>query len=128
MDVLGDFLNALKTGGFVAKESVTVQHSKLKLAVAEILKKEGYVKAVKEHTDGAKKTLEVVLAYTGKKPRIGGVSRVSRPSKRVYKGVSEIYPVKYGHGIAVLSTPKGILTDKEARKEMVGGEVLFTIW
>ena len=128
MDVLANFLNALKTGGFVAKESVTIPHSKLKLAVAETLKNEGYIKAIKEHQDGVKKTLEIVLAYNGKKPRISGVARVSRPSKRVYKGVSEIFPVKYGHGIAVLSTPKGILTDKEARKEMVGGEVLFTIW
>ncbi len=128
MDVIANFLNSLKTAGFVKKESVILPHSKLKKAIAEVLKNEGYIKAVKEHEDGAKKTLEIVLSYKGKEPRILGVQRMSRPSKRVYRAVSEIYPVKYGHGIAVLSTPKGILTDKEARKEMVGGELLFTIW
>lgn len=128
MDVLANFLNTLKTGGLVNKESVIIPHSKLKASIAEVLKKEGYIKAIKEHVDGNKKTLEVVLSYHGKTPRITGVKRVSRPSNRVYKSVSQIYPVKYGHGLSVLSTPKGILTDKEARKEMVGGELLFTIW
>jgi len=128
MDVLANFLNSLKTGGFVNKESVVVPHSKLKASIALLLKNEGYIKAIQEHADGPKKTLEIVLAYNGKTPRIGGLKRISRPSNRVYKNVSQIFPVKYGHGIAVFSTPKGILTDKEARKEMVGGELLFTIW
>ena len=128
MDVIANFLNSIKTAGFVNKESVLIPHSKLKAAVAEVLKSEGFIKTVKTHEDGAKKTLEVVLSYEGKTPKIKGLQRISRPSKRVYKSVPKIFPVKYGHGIAVLSTPKGILTDKEARKEMVGGELLFTIW
>ena len=128
MDIIADFLNSLKTGGLVHKESVILPHSSLKVAISEVLKKVGYIKTYKVHGDGAIKTLEVVLSYNGKNPRIGGVQRMSRPSKRVYRGVAKIYPVKYGHGTAVLSTPKGILTDKEARKEMVGGELLFTIW
>jgi len=128
MDVIANFLNSIKTAGFVNKESVIIPHSKLKLAIAEVLKNEGFIKTVKVEEDGAKKTLLVVLSYNGKTPKIKGVERKSRPSKRVYKSVSKIFPVKYGHGVAVLSTPKGILTDKEARKEMVGGELLFTIW
>ena len=128
MDVIANFLNSIKTAGFVNKESVMIPHSKLKTAIAELLKTEGYIKTYKIHEDGAKKTLEVVISYNGKSPRIQGVQRISRSSKRVYRAVSKIYPVKYGAGTAVLSTPKGILTDKEARKEMVGGELLFTIW
>jgi small subunit ribosomal protein S8 len=128
MDVIANFLNSIKTAGFVSKESVILPHSKLKESIALVLKREGYIKTYSVHEDGVKKTLEVVLAYKGKTPRITGLQRMSRPSNRVYKGVSQIFPVKYGHGIAVLSTPKGIMTDKEARKEMVGGELLFTIW
>lgn len=128
MDVIANFLNSIKTAGFVSKESVIIPHSKLKESISLVLKNEGYIKTYKVHEDGVKKTLEVVLSYNGKNPRILGVQRMSRPSKRVYRSVSKIYPVKYGHGVAVLSTPKGILTDKEARKEMVGGELLFTIW
>ncbi len=128
MDVIANFLNSIKTAGFVNKESVIIPHSKLKTAVAELLKNEGYIKTYKIHEDGAKKTLEIVLSYNDKSPRIQGIQRISHSSKRVYRSVSKIYPVKYGAGTAVLSTPKGILTDKEARKEMVGGELLFTIW
>jgi small subunit ribosomal protein S8 len=92
-----------------------------------LLKEEGYVKTF--HVEGdVKKTLEIVLEYKGANPRVTDVKRVSKSSKRVYTGVKEITPVKYGHGICVLSTPKGIMTDKLARKELVGGEVLFTIW
>jgi small subunit ribosomal protein S8 len=75
-----------------------------------------------------KKTLEIVLEYKGANPRVSDVKRVSKSSKRVYTGVKDISSVKYGHGLSVLSTPKGIMTDKLARKEMVGGEILFTIW
>lgn len=102
-------------------------HSKMKEAVLTLLKEEGYVKAV--HVSGdVKKTLEVALLYKGTTPRISGMSRVSKSSKRVYTGVKDINQVRYGKGLLVLSTPKGILSDKMARKELVGGEVLFSIW
>lgn len=132
MDTLADMLIALKNASLVHKATVTVPHSKMKLAVLTLLKEEGYVKAVNVVGDAVKSSLEVVLMYKGegqtKSPRITGVKRISKPSKRIYTGVKEIAPVKYGYGIAVLSTPKGILTQKQARKEMVGGEVLFTMW
>ncbi len=127
MDTLANMLVSIKNAGLVRKTSVIIPHSKMKESVLELLKNEGYIKTYKVEV-GVKPTIEVVIEYKGKTPRISGVTRVSKNSKRVYKGVKEISPVKYGHGTAVFSTPKGIMTDKEARKEMVGGEVLFTIW
>lgn len=120
-------LIAIKNGGAVKKASVIVPHSKMKEAIAVVLKEEGYIKTF--HVAGdTKKTLEIVLEYKGANPRITDVKRISKSSKRMYTGVKDISPVKYGHGISVISTPKGIMTDKLARKEMVGGEVLFAIW
>ena len=127
MDPIANMLIAIKNAGLVNKTSVVMPSSKMKLAVLELLKKEGYVKAVNV-TNDIKPTVEVALSYVNKSPRITDVKRVSKPSKRVYTGVKDIASVKYGHGLAVLSTPKGIMTDKEARKEMVGGEILFKIW
>lgn len=127
MDTLANMLVGIKNAGLVNKASVTLPHSKMKESILKVLKEEGYIKTYTV-TPGVKSEVEVVLEYKAGKPRISGVTRVSKSSKRVYKGVKEISPVKYGHGMAVFSTPKGILTDKQARKEMVGGEVLFTIW
>jgi small subunit ribosomal protein S8 len=127
MDPIANMLIAIKNAGLVKKATVKLPHSKMKEAICVLLKEEGYIKTF--HTEGdAKKTLEVVLEYKGGNPRINEVKRISKSSKRVYTGVKDITSVKYGHGLRVLSTPKGILTDKLARKEMVGGEVLFTIW
>ncbi|MFA6608832.1 MAG: 30S ribosomal protein S8 [Candidatus Paceibacterota bacterium] len=127
MDQIANMLIAIKNGGLVKKATVTLPSSKMKCAILELLKEEGYIKTYKV-SDGVKPTVEVVLEYKKGSPRIQGVSRVSKQSKRVYTGVKEITPFKYGHGMTVLSTPKGILSDKQARKEMVGGELLFTIW
>jgi small subunit ribosomal protein S8 len=127
MDTIGNMLSALMNGGQVKKSTVTVPASKLKMAVLDLLKKEGYIKTYHVHGD-TKPVIEIVLEYVKDSPRIHGASRVSRLSNRVYVGVKDITPVKYGDGMSVLSTPKGILSDKEARKELVGGELLFTIW
>lgn len=127
MDSLANMLVSIKNAGFVKKPSVIIPHSKMKEAILSVLKNEGYIKTY-HVVSGDKPSLEVVLEYKGGNPRISGITRVSKNSKRVYQGVKDIAPVKYGHGMSVFSTPKGILTDKQARKEMVGGEVLFTIW
>ena len=127
MDQIANMLIAIKNGGLVNKATVTLPSSKMKVAILELLKQEGYVKTFIV-TEGVKPTVEVVLEYKKDAPRINGVARVSKQSKRVYTGVKDIKPFKYGHGMTVLSTPKGILSDKQARKEMVGGELLFTIW
>jgi small subunit ribosomal protein S8 len=127
MDQIANMLISIKNGGLVKKTTVTIPSSKMKTAILELLKQEGYVKTYIVSAD-VKSTTEVVLAYKKDTPRIQGVARVSKQSKRVYTGVKDIKPFKYGHGMTVLSTPKGILSDKQARKEQVGGELLFTIW
>ncbi len=127
MDQIANMLIAIKNGGLVKKTTVTVPSSKMKTAILELLKQEGYVKTYIVSPD-VKSTTEIVLAYKKDTPRINGVARVSKQSKRIYTGVKDIKPFKYGHGMTVLSTPKGILSDKQARKEQVGGELLFTIW
>lgn len=127
MDPIANMLVAIKNAGKVKKASITIPHSKVKEAILSLLKEEGYVKTF--HVEGdSKKSLEIVLEYKGDNPRVTDVKRISKSSKRVYTGVKDIAPVKYGHGLCVLSTPKGIMSDKLARKEMVGGEVLFAIW
>lgn len=127
MDQIANMLIAIKNGGLVKKATVTFPASKLKNSILKLLKDEGYIKTF--HITGeVKPVAEVVLAYEKGTPRISGITRVSKQSKRVYTGVKDIRPYKYGHGISVLSTPKGILSDKQARKEQVGGELLFTIW
>jgi small subunit ribosomal protein S8 len=127
MDPIANMLISLKNAGLVNKASIVLPHSKMKESILELLKSEGYVKAFNVNGD-TKKTLEIALMYKGTTPRITGVKRISKSSKRVYTGVKEISPVRYGYGLLVLSTPKGIMTDKMARKELVGGEVLFSIW
>jgi small subunit ribosomal protein S8 len=127
MDPIANMLIAIKNGGLVKKASVIIPSSKMKVAILELLKKEGYVKTY-HVSEGATPTVEVVIAYEKGLPKINDVTRVSKQSKRVYKGVKDITSYKYGYGMTVLTTPKGILTDKEARASHVGGEVLFTIW
>ncbi len=127
MDSIANMLIGIKNAGLVKKTTVTIPHSKMKEAILSVLKNEGYIKTYHVH-EGEKPSLEVVLEYKGNKPRISGVTRISKNSNRVYRGVKEIKPIKYGYGVSVFSTPKGIMTDKQARKEMVGGEVLFNIW
>ncbi len=128
-DPVGDLINRLKNAGAVKHASVSVPFSNLKLAIAEKLKEAGYVTAVEKKGKKVKKTLDVVIKYTSAgAPVIKGVKRISKPGRRLYRSVLEITPVKYGHGALILSTPKGIKTDKEARKEKVGGEALFEIW
>lgn len=127
MDQIANMLISIKNGGLVKKATVTLPASKLKSSILELLKQEGYIKTYSV-TEGVKPTVEVVIAYTKGSPRINGVARVSKQSKRIYTGVKDIKPFKYGHGMTVLSTPKGILSDKQARREQVGGELLFTIW
>ncbi len=128
-DVIGDFIVRLKNGGAVGKPTVSVPFSAFKAAIADKLKDAGYIKAVEKRGKKVKKTLEITLKYNEEgKHAITDVKRVSKPGRRMYASVLDIHPVRYGHGALILSTPKGILTDKEARKERVGGEALFEIW
>ena len=127
-DTIGDLIIRLANAGHVNQRVVSIPFSNLKMAVAEKLKDAGYVEAVEKKGKKIKKTLDVTLKFENGVHRISGVKRISKPGRRLYKSVIEIMPVRYGTGTLILSTPKGILTDKEARKEKVGGEALFEIW
>lgn len=128
-DPVADLINRLVNAGAVKHANVSLPFSNFKLAIAEKLKDAGYVKAVEKKGKKVKKTLDIALVYDqAGQPKIQGVKRISKPGRRLYKSVNEITAVRYGHGALILSTPKGIKTDKEARKEKVGGEALFQIW
>lgn len=127
-DTVGDFIIQLKNAGMVGKETVSLPYSKLRHAIATKLAEAGYVAGVEVKGKDIKKTLEVALKYDNGSHTINGVKRVSKPGRRLYTKVGEIYPVKFGKGHIILSTPAGILTGEEARQANVGGEQLFTIW
>jgi small subunit ribosomal protein S8 len=128
-DPIGDFIVRLKNAAMVGKKSVDVPYSRLKESVALALKKSGYLSAVADTTQEVGRTLSVTLAYGASgAPTLSGVKRISKPGRRLYAKAADIHPVKYGRGHLVLSTPKGILVDAEARKHHVGGETLFAIW
>lgn len=128
MDIIANMLSGIRNAGNAQKETIIIPFSKLKLEIAKSLVENGYLKAAHETKLGNHKGLELVLMYKDGEHVITGAKRVSKPSRRVYNKVKDIRRVKFGYGTLFLSTPKGILTDKTARKEMVGGEALFEIW
>ncbi len=124
MDPIGDALIRIKNGYMVGRQEVSVKYSKIVLSILKVLEKEGYIGKVTK--DGI--YIEASLKYEGRVPSLTNVKRVSKPALRVYKGAHDLPKVLGGMGIAVISTPLGILTDKDARKQNVGGEVLALIW
>jgi small subunit ribosomal protein S8 len=128
-DPIADLLTRIRNGAHARKEQVDVPWSNVKARVVEVLTAEGYLKEHSVVEQDGHRVLRVWLKYDGQNhPVITGLKRVSRPSLRVYRGAREIPAVRRGLGISVLSTPAGILTDREARKQNVGGEVLCTVW
>lgn len=128
-DTIGDLIIRLKNAGMVKKETVSVPYSKLRYQVLKKLEDAGYIESIAERGSKVQdKTLEVTLRYENGTHRIGGVKRLSKPGRRLYCGVADIHPVKFGKGHLILSTPAGILTDGEAKAQHVGGEQLFIIW
>lgn len=132
-DTVADALIRIKNGYRAQKSGVTLVYSKLVAAICELLEKEGYIENFKVIDDGSKKTIAVTLKYEGgvgtfRKAVLSDVKRVSKPGLRVYKGARSLPYVLNGLGIAIISTPKGIMTDKQARKEGLGGEVMAYVW
>ena len=129
-DPISNLIIHLKNSNATGLPAATVTFSKMKRDILDILSKEGYIGKVKEASrKGGLKSLEVELLYTeDKKPKITGVKRLSKFSRRVYIKSANIVPVKNGYGLLILTTPKGILTGTEAKNQKVGGEVLFNIW
>jgi small subunit ribosomal protein S8 len=128
-DPIADLLTRIRNANGARKEQVDVPWSRHKEAIVRVVVDEGFLSSYSVVEDGVKRTLRVVLRYDGNhRPVIQMVKRVSRPSLRVYVGATEIPPIRGGLGIHILSTPAGVLVDREARKRKVGGEVLCSIW
>ena len=134
-DPVSDMLTVIRNGLMARKKDVTVPSSKLKKVILEILKKEGYIEDYQEFSvptrkeeQGKKLRLQIFLKYYNEKPVIAHMEKVSKPGRRIYVSANEIPRVRNGLGIAILSTSKGILTDSEAKRENVGGELLCIIW
>jgi len=128
-DPIADFLTRIRNANMVYQEKVEVPASRVKRALAEILKSEGYIKSYEYVEDNKQGLLRLYLKYGPNREKIiTGLKRISRPGLRVYAKKGEIPRVLGGLGIAIISTSKGILTDKDARREGVGGEVICYIW
>lgn len=127
-DPISDMLTRLRNATSAGQSSLTLPYSKLKSDLAQILKKEGYIKDSELITEGSHQSIKIQTKFVNKTSAISGLKRVSRPGLRRYVGAGEIPRVLGGMGIAVLSTSRGILTGHEARKQKVGGELLAYIW
>lgn len=128
-DTIADMLTRIRNAGSAKHESVDIPASNIKRAIAQILLEEGYIKGIEEIPDNKQGILRITLKYTGNKQCvITGIKRISKPGLRVYARKDEIPKVLGGLGIAIISTSKGIMTDKKARAQGVGGEVLAFVW
>jgi small subunit ribosomal protein S8 len=127
-DSISNLIVSLKNASDTGKDVVYAPHTKLIVSVLEVLKKKNYIDNFEIVGDEPKKQVKITVKYEDGNPAVHGVKRVSKFSQRIYRGFKAIKPVKSGYGMMVLSTPDGILTDKEAVEKKVGGEALFMIW
>lgn len=127
-DSIADMLTRIRNAGIAGHETCEIPSSNMKRSIAQILLDEGYIRKVDFVEDKKQGTIRVTLKYAGKKPVITGMKRISRPGLRVYANREELPKVLNGLGIAIVSTSKGVMTDKTARNEGIGGEVLAYIW
>lgn len=128
VDIIGDLIVKVKNANRAGKATVSFPYSKMREAVLVTLEKEGYVKNITKKGKKVTKTIDAELVYADGVAKIQDVEQVSKYSRRIYQGASELKRVRTGFGSLVLTTPKGIMTDKDARKQNVGGEILFKIW
>ncbi len=130
-DPIADMLTRIRNAGMAGHSQVAIPGSKLKLAIARILKEEGFIREYRLIEERPQPVIRIWLKYVGEKPRrhiVTSLKRISKPGCRVYAGKKEIPWVRSGMGIAILSTPKGVITDRQARRLGVGGEVLCAVW
>ena len=128
-DPIADMLTRIRNAVSAKHDSVTLPSSKMKVAIAKVLKDEGFIRDYQVDAEGIRSVLKIDLSYTGRKePVLSGIKRVSKPGLRVYVQKREIPRVLGGLGIAILSTPEGIMTGQVARQRSVGGEVLCYVW
>ncbi len=127
-DVIADMLTRIRNANNAKHETVDVPASNVKKAIADILVEEGYIRSYQLVEDGKQGILRITLKYVGKQKVIQGIRRVSKPGLRIYSGCEDMPKVMNGLGIAIVSTSKGIMTDKQARKQHIGGEILAFVW
>ena len=127
-DVIADMLTRIRNASNAKHETVDVPASNMKKAIADILAVEGYIKGYRVIDDGKQGTIRISLKYNGKQQVIAGLRRVSKPGLRVYTSCEDMPKVMNGLGVAIISTSKGIMTDRKARAEHLGGEVLAFVW
>lgn len=127
-DPISDFLTRIRNAQQAHLDSMEAPSSRMKFTIAKILEREGFVGSVSEQVDGPKKTITVALKYDNKQPIIRSIKRISTPGRRVYRGAGELPRVLSDIGIAIVSTSMGLMTNKEARKRKLGGEVLCEIY
>jgi len=124
-DPIADMLNRIRNAQAVSKETVVIPFSDLKYEIAKILEKQKLVGKIEKKGRKPRKIIEIILKYPAV---ISGLRRISKPGQRIYTGVKEIKPVRGGYGILIVSTPEGLMTDKEAKRKKLGGEILCEIW
>jgi len=129
-DPIADMLTRIRNAARVRKTKISLPSSRLKVRIAELLRDEGFLSSVSETTDGPRQLLELEVKYlpNGTQPVLHGVRRESKPGQRVYVSYTEIPRVQSGQGVAILSTSKGVITDRQARKQKVGGELICAVW
>ena len=127
-DPITDMLNQIRNAKAVEKQEISILFSKLKNEIAMMLMQEGFIKEVKKVVKGKNKVLKINLKYDNGIPAIEGVKRVSKPGQRIYVKSTNIKKVRGGFGISIISTPKGLMTNNNARKAKLGGEVLLEVW
>lgn len=127
-DPITDALNQIRNAQAVKKTEVLIPFSKLKYEIAVLLSKEGFLGDIKKAVKGKVKAIKIALKYDNGDPVMSGIKRVSKPGQRIYAKVSEIKRVHGGYGISIISTSKGLMTNKEARKQKLGGEVICQVW
>lgn len=138
IDPITDFLNRIRNAQAVSHSKIEAPFSNIKYEIAKILEKQGLIEKVEKRGRKAKRVLEITLKYKNnlspedksgqKQPAISGLKRISKLGQRIYKKSKGLKPVKKGYGIAIISTPQGLMTDKEARKKGLGGEIICEIW
>lgn len=127
-DPIADMLTRIRNAQAVSKETVVIPFSGLKYQIAKILGKEKFVGPIKRSGRGTRRAILIELKYRDRVPVIAGLKRVSKPGQRIYRSRQNIRLIRGGHGIAIISTSKGLMSDKEARKQKLGGEVICEVW
>lgn len=129
VDSIANFLTIIRNGIMARKRSVVVYSSKMRVNIAQVLKNEGYIRDFKvESNDGPGSSLTILLKYVGGSSAINEITRISKPSRRHYQGVGDIKQVIGGLGVAIVTTSSGVVTDRDARKLGIGGEILCHVW